>query len=211
MVAQPLLPLVPQDRRTFGTLPTEKGQPNARGAHVLPHHVSGSAQGTAVSGNQRSYLAGLATGQELLVTCVPVLACMAVVLVLGDGAALQGKSQFRRAAVGFAGRMELWEQLQGPIVPSPCLSHTPGLPALPPPWPQVPGTQQNLVPGAAAGTRQRRWALLEDGQPDGCQCWPGGAGSGRGKLSAAIIPGATSPPSPVSPALRSTNPHIYQD
>lgn len=33
--------------------------------------------------------------------CVPVLACLAVVLVLGDGAALHGKALLCRAAVGF--------------------------------------------------------------------------------------------------------------
>ena len=51
------------------------------------------------------------------------------------------------------------EATPGAHCPSPCLSHAPGLPAVPPLQPQVRGTQQDLAPGAVAGTWQRRRAV----------------------------------------------------
>ena len=164
---------------------------------------------TAVSGNQRS---DSWFGHSSVTFCHLV----AHPGLSGCGAGTQGwsSSAWETSASRGCCRLHRKDGALGAIPeahrPSPCLSRTPGLPALPSPEPQVPAAQQDLIAGAAAGTRQRRQAWLVGRQPGGCQQWPAGTGAGPWKLSGGSIAGAASP-SPFSPALCSTNPHIYQD
>lgn len=79
----------------LGSLLIEKGQQLLMESESPPVLPSGSAQGTAVSGTSSSD--GLATAQELFVTFMPILACMAVLLALGDRAALHGTTLLHRA------------------------------------------------------------------------------------------------------------------
>lgn len=165
---------------------------------IVPHRALGSAQGAAFSGTQRRDSPGW-FGHDSVTFC-HVRACPGLPCC---GACAWGWSSSAWESFALQGCCGLHmkdgalEATPGAHHPSPCLSHAPELPALPSPQPQVPGTRQNLAPGAAAGTRQCCQAQLVDGQLNGCPHWP--AGAGHWKLCGGSIPGASSP-SPVYPA-----------
>lgn len=156
-LVRPLLLLEPQGSHTLGTHLTHRGaakhscspcQPLA-----LPYPASGSAWGAVVAGNQQGGGPGwLGRGSG---TFCHLHACPGL---HGCGAAAWGQSSSAweiSASQGF-GRLPRKDGALGAAPgahrSSPCLSHAPGLPDLPSPQPQVLGTQQDPVLGAAAGT-----------------------------------------------------------
>lgn len=108
---------------------------------ILPHRASGSAQGTVVFGNQRSDSPGW-FGHGSVTFCH--LCAHPSLCGCGAGAWGWSSSGWEISASQGCCRLHRKAGSLGPgpgtRCPSPCWSHAPGLPVLPSPQLQVPGT-----------------------------------------------------------------------